>query len=180
MRKERSRAAIKDALLALLSEKGLSSLTMSELAARAGVSRSTLYSHYSNVRDVFNDAVRDFCARLRPLDLHLRCSACEDGRGPGIPFCIALRQAEKYEALVREPSFLQTLLQHCELTGSSRALQDDTDPSASESANRILTLFQMSGCYAVAMQEPKDSDWEPTQRLIDAYIRGGINAIRRP
>jgi len=47
-----SRAALMDALWEVLNEKPLSRVTVSELAARAEVSRQTFYSHFANVYDL--------------------------------------------------------------------------------------------------------------------------------
>ena len=38
----------------------------------------------------------------------------------------------------------------------------------------------MSGCYAVAMSDVPNGEWEVVQRTLDAFIRGGLNAVRVP
>ena len=46
------REAILHSVASLLSEKGMLSLTMSEIAARAGIGRATLYKHFSDVEAI--------------------------------------------------------------------------------------------------------------------------------
>lgn len=150
---------------------------MAELAKAAGVSRSTLYAQYGNVASVYEDAVLDFCQGLRPLTSHLRCGEClEDGEA-GRPFCLAVRDAGRFEPLVHDRAFLPTLLGSWGSLGTDGPAAGD-GPADEAARQRALLLFQMSGCYAVAMGTPADQEWEPTQRLLDAYIRGGMNAVR--
>lgn len=51
----KTKKAIFDALFALIKEKELPKITITELAARAGVDRKTFYRYYKNVEDVFGD-----------------------------------------------------------------------------------------------------------------------------
>lgn len=46
---------IKQALLILLQEKDISSITISELAQTAGVSRKTFYLHYKDISEILDD-----------------------------------------------------------------------------------------------------------------------------
>ena len=70
-RTENTRHAIKEALLRLLTAKPLAQVTVAELAAEAGVSRSTFYVHYANTQRVLTAR----CARCRPS-----CAARPAGR----------------------------------------------------------------------------------------------------
>lgn len=51
-RQRRTREAFQTALLALMSEKPIEKITVSELALRAEVNRKTFYNHYESVQDV--------------------------------------------------------------------------------------------------------------------------------
>lgn len=51
-RQRRTREAFQTALLALLAEKPVEKITVSELALRAQVNRKTFYNHYESVQDV--------------------------------------------------------------------------------------------------------------------------------
>ncbi|WP_165062527.1 TetR/AcrR family transcriptional regulator [Adlercreutzia sp. ZJ154] len=178
IRSERSREAIKNSLLSLLGEKQLDDITMSELAAGASVSRSTLYSHYANTREIFDDAVADFCKGLRSLGTQLHCGECQPNADGYRPFCVAIRDAGKYDALVRDPSFLPTILDIMYSYNCPEEANNSDNAKFTAKAKRALFRFQMSGCYTVAMDKTLDSDWQQIQKLLDTYIRGGVNATR--
>lgn len=162
-RTEQSRSRIKNALLELLKYERVDSVTMSSIAQLANVGRTTLYAHYPNVSSIFEEAVADFCAQLRPLGAHLRCGQDADVTDERKPFCIALREAGRYEALVRDPQFLPVFLRQYE----ALAADGTGDPDG------VVNLFQLSGCYAAVMNTPKDADWSERQRVLDDFIRAG-------
>ena len=56
---------LQEALLALLREKSLASITVSELCKRAGINRSTFYAHYGNPGDLFDEGRRALFDGLR-------------------------------------------------------------------------------------------------------------------
>lgn len=62
----RSRRAIKQALLSLMDNEQIASISITELAACAGVARRTFHRHFSSVEEVFSslmeDAARSFTA----------------------------------------------------------------------------------------------------------------------
>ncbi|MCI9129702.1 MAG: TetR/AcrR family transcriptional regulator [Eggerthellaceae bacterium] len=173
-RSERTRGAIKDALLGLLDGMPLGDVTMSSLAKAANISRSTLYDHYSNVREVFDECVLDFSSGLRSLGSQLHCGDCSSATdGSTRPFCVALRDAGKHSALVKDQAFLPTLLD-----AYAAQSQPVDAPGKEDNVKRALFLFQMSGCYSVAMDDQPGDDWAKVQKVLDAYIRAGVNATR--
>ena len=178
-RYERSAEAIKQALLRLMVAKRLEDVSMAELAREAGVSRSTLYAHFGNVSDVYSALVVDFLEGLRSLESHLRCSECiESGSRP---FCVALRDAGPYEPVVRDARFLPLMFALAEqgsLQSGTKNLFSDLGMSRMQAD--ALYRFQMSGCYAVALADVSTGEWDVIQRTLDAFIRGGINAVRVP
>ena len=59
-RARRSRAALRAALLDLITERGLNRIAVSDVTKRADVNRSTFYEHYSDVHELAADA----CTRM--------------------------------------------------------------------------------------------------------------------
>ena len=49
---EKSKKAIKDALLDIMYEKDFKQITVNELLKRANVSRGTFYAHFSNLEEI--------------------------------------------------------------------------------------------------------------------------------
>lgn len=50
----RSRQLIKNAYVALLNEKSVNKITVTDIITRAGISRGTFYAHYQDVKDLYN------------------------------------------------------------------------------------------------------------------------------
>lgn len=80
---ERKRADIVEAAIAEFLEKGFQATSMDALSARAGVSKRTVYNHFSNKEELYHEIVRqlfDYCHRVtaisyqpeRSLDSQLR------------------------------------------------------------------------------------------------------------
>ena len=178
-RYEKRDAAIREALLRLLTGGKLEDVSMSDLASEAGVSRSTLYAHYGNVQDVYAALVIEFLGDLRSLESHLRCSDCVQSSGR--PFCVALREAGPYAPVVRDERFMPLLFALVEQGAFPGGVSNMfSDLGMSRMQADALYRFQMSGCYAVALADVSTGEWDIVQRTLDAFIRGGISAVRVP
>lgn len=66
-RSRRTRAALLDAARSILEAEGATSLTMSAIAERAGVTRKAVYLHFDNVRELLGDLF-DHIAETEHLD----------------------------------------------------------------------------------------------------------------
>ena len=73
---EKSKKAIKDALLALMYEKDFKQITVNELLVKANISRGTFYAHFTNLEDVRQQLISDLYAHadqifggFKPSDL---------------------------------------------------------------------------------------------------------------
>lgn len=69
LRVVKTKAAIRDALFGLMSEKELAKITISEICVRARINRKTFYAHYRAPSDVIeeleNEVLEEFSAILR-------------------------------------------------------------------------------------------------------------------
>ncbi|MBR7038822.1 MAG: TetR/AcrR family transcriptional regulator [Oscillospiraceae bacterium] len=96
-RKEKTRAAIRRAYVAMLTRKGSTRLTVTALAAQANIDRKTFYLHYDTLEDVMADCCAVMIDRLlelldaqrffeRPFDLHYFYSAVGQLVDENMPF----------------------------------------------------------------------------------------------
>jgi AcrR family transcriptional regulator len=60
----RTRDALGDALVALITERPFDAITVQDVLDRAGVSRSTFYTHYRDKNDLLLSDVEEFWDRL--------------------------------------------------------------------------------------------------------------------
>lgn len=63
------RAAVLEAAKVLFLRNGFEGASMDAIAAAAGVSKLTVYSHFSDKETLFGEAIRDKCAQLVPESL---------------------------------------------------------------------------------------------------------------
>lgn len=82
-RSRRTRNALTAALMALLKEKPLKSVTVTELTERADVNRATFYVHFKDVFDMFDQVKLEFCDICRDL---VNAHAHELARNENRPF----------------------------------------------------------------------------------------------
>ena len=70
-RTRRTRRALRDALVALILERGYAGLTVEDISERADVARATFYSHYRDKDDLFTrittDLLQELDERMQPL-----------------------------------------------------------------------------------------------------------------
>ena len=72
----RSKAALREALIALMEERGLDGFTVGDLCTRAGLNRGTFYNHFKdkdNLLDTFEDEVMEgleaFRVKMQELEI---------------------------------------------------------------------------------------------------------------
>ncbi len=63
----RTKKAIRQAFLSLLSEHPFEDITVSSLSERAGINRKTFYLHYTSTRELYDEIRRDQCIRISRL-----------------------------------------------------------------------------------------------------------------
>jgi AcrR family transcriptional regulator len=77
-RKEARPAEILDAAVAAFAEKGFAAARMEDIAARAGVTKGTIYLYFRSKEDVFKSLVRDSIGRT----ISLNAASARDFEGP--------------------------------------------------------------------------------------------------
>ena len=91
-KRQRTRAALVEATLKVIAERGLVGVTLDEIAARAGVTKGAIYSNYRNKGELMWDAVDTRRLHLRPRMIpDARAQAAEMAKA----FMAQLPQAER-------------------------------------------------------------------------------------
>ena len=105
-KRQRTRAALVEATLALIAEQGLAGVTLDAVAARAGVTKGAIYSNYRNKGELLWDAVDTRRLHLRPRMIgDARAQAREMARA----FMAQLPQAEREASFYGElQSYIRT------------------------------------------------------------------------
>ncbi len=163
-------------MLELLKSKHLQQIGISELCTYAGVSRSTFYTYYSNVEDIYRSLVKDLILGTRTLKIQLKYSENETSV-PYRPFCETIRD-ESYKGLIKEDRFIHTFIDM-----QYELLEDDTpgiylDVVNDPSVAKMIYVFQITGCLAAAKIGKDDPEWAATRKAIDTFIQGGLDALR--
>ena len=171
----RTEGAVKEALLSLLAEKPLADITVSELAGKANVSRSTFYEHFGNPADVYDAVVHDYASDTLPLMSQITCT--DAFKPKGRTFCSLVREAGAYDPVVRERRFLDAFLGKREGMGQHDLFALLTDAGYTEAQAQAVCSFQMVGCFAAARSSHvSKEEWEQVRGVIDRFILGGIAA----
>lgn len=171
-RVDRTRRDIKAALMTLLKDKTLDAISMSEIAREAHISRSTLYQHYNNAREIYDDIIGEFKLQVSPI---MTSMACFEGISePGTrPFCELLRKPERYQSVIASPCFLDTYVNR--LQGNNEFLDVLSKAGYSEEVAHALAVFQMNGCFRAAREfGSNDARWKEIREAIDAFVCGGL------
>ena len=71
---EKSKRAIKDALLDLMYTKDFNEITVNELLVKANISRGTFYAHFNNLEDVRQQLVNDLYAHADEIFCDFKAS----------------------------------------------------------------------------------------------------------
>lgn len=168
---------LEDALLRLLKVKPSSDITVTELCKAANVSRSTFYVHFANVSDVYRDLVRQLIFGTSAMRTQLR-GVSNAGSAYGRPLCHIVRNSEEHAGLVNDDAFIPTYLKLSRTEFDEAALGIYLDACHDKGIAQALFCFQVMGCIAAARTVEEHADWEEVKAALDAFIRGGLNAVR--
>lgn len=106
----RSKAALREALIALMEERGLEGFTVGDLCTRAGLNRGTFYNHFKDKEDLlasFEDEVMEGLEafRIKMQELEIRDLLKYRARKRPLPVLVEL-----FDYLRKEGDFLHAVL----------------------------------------------------------------------
>lgn len=191
-----TRESLKDALLALLGEKGFNDISVAELCRRADVTRATFYRHFVGIMDVVDllvddafDVAKNIKSENASLALLERLQAVAALRTPNelreheslLPTCQRLAHDEKYLPLLMDTALAEHVIHRIYL------IEHDSSVPLYMLAGGIRRdeaelLFQrdLYGAFYMnrALRWKKDDLWYRTQLLICRGILGSLDALR--
>ncbi len=173
----RSEERMQHALLTLLQHKPLANIGVTELAREAQVSRATFYAHYENVNDVYEQLVQRFMSNIQEFDEHFDCAGGAKNCSSQ-PYCERIREADEYVGVARDPRFFTAMMAFIEESENFSLKERLIEAGIPKDIARALTLFQMSGCHALATSDrTSNADWSQVRQAVDRFIEGGVAAL---
>lgn len=133
LRIRRTHKLLHDALLALMSEKELETITVSEIVDRAMINRATFYRHYEDKYHLVRQCVRNVYAELQkdlvPISTYSQKPVIDSGLSAGLSlFKHVANYASFYRVMLgrKEVTGLeQLMITHFEVTVEQRLLASD-------------------------------------------------------
>ena len=191
-----TRESLKDALLALLGEKGFNDISVAELCRRADVTRATFYRHFGGIMDVVDllvddafDVAKNIKSENASLALLERLQAVAALRTPNelreheslLPTCQRLAHDEKYLPLLMDTALAEHVIHRIYLIE-----HDGSVPlymlAGGIRRDEAELLFQrdLYGAFYMnrALRWKKDDLWYRTQLLICRGILGSLETLR--
>lgn len=177
-RSARSVDRIKRSLMRILEHKTLGETTIAEVTRDAEVSRTTFYSHYGNLNDVYEELVSDFEQNVQTLSEHFDCVSCRSDCEV-VPLCEKIRNAGPYAGVIADPRFVSTWTRLAPSASRQEYFAALQRRGLTQRQAEAVFQFHMTGCIALARSGfGKDASWPEVQRALDAFIAGGMEALR--
>lgn len=156
----RTRQALRNALLALIKEKGFEAVSVEEITERANLGRATFYLHYQDKEDLLLDEFREIASNRVELLSEIPVSIWKsnkdslelsDGRAPVMPLLLvfehAVQNAELYRILLKGQSSQRIAGQIREIIAESinaiiqTRIQSDPPPAPMEVPVELLAAY---------------------------------------
>lgn len=155
-RVRRTRRVIRDALVALIREKGFESITVQEIAARADVNRSTFYFHYRDKYDLLEQSNEEMLEAFKealqvPAE---RANACTfAGMASATRHFVHIAEhADYYRVMLREvglPCFSKHMKRAIEETFYQKFDAVQTDEREAQVPREILVAYVASAHFGL-------------------------------
>jgi AcrR family transcriptional regulator len=97
----RTRRQLRDALMALILERGYSSVTIEDITERADLGRTTFYLHFRDKDELLVESLEAIAEDLKAQVEQLADQSLEEGRSRPHPVVVAFRHAERNRNLYR-------------------------------------------------------------------------------
>ena len=179
-----TRRALREALIDLVCEKPLSSISITDICARADINRSTFYLHYQGIHDLLGEIEAHI---IEQMEQQLTCTPTIETLHSLVDFLERMRQSPRnvklFSALCGEqgdPHFVRRL-QEMAYEAFQRGW-NNTMPGTAEGRKRLIYSYIVSGIIAVLsawMQgELDDLRAQDVIHTLEAIVRDGIRGVK--
>jgi len=136
-RKQRTRTLLRDALIALILEKGYDAVTVQDITARANLGRATFYLHYDNKDELLLGMMEDIQAGvMQQVGPMSHSGLLEDGSPPSLyAFKHAEENADFYQAVLGGGGLASVLTRYRK--SSAAQIQAQLEPIFRSSESRL-------------------------------------------
>ena len=170
---------IRQAFLALEKEETLSSINVSQLCAKAGVSRTTFYKHYRNTAEVAEDVVEGFLDMATAIDYeilgyHMPSEGCSR-----LPVCELIRKCPECQPLFMDGEMTGMITRKIAERNKEHFLQLNSYSSLSDAHLDTLFSYISAGCMAFIQSgmKEKDKEWSEAKKTVDGFVRAGVKDL---
>ncbi len=179
---DKTKKAVKEALLEIMREKDFNQITVNELIKKAGISRGTFYTHFSNIEDVRQQLIEELYARAD--NFFSGCKAGEILRNPSPTLLMAARyMKESSDPSKRLFKYLNVYNLNINLkTWLTDFILGDEEFVADLGGNKqaeIYARFIAGGimhAFNMWLADPCDVDAEFIAQSLSGILTGGLNA----
>ena len=190
-----TRDAIKDGMLALLSQMPFNYVTVAALCREAKVGRATFYTHYTGLTDVLDELADDAINATKRSSakgitgIEVLAEKMRKTTDPAelepfmdlLPVCQRVADNPKYRVLFTDDFIAEYILMRIYRREREHMLPytQETYNISEEAADKIL-LFAITGAFAVnrSMGWKKDQAWYEIQKVLLTFLEGGYNAMK--
>lgn len=185
-RVERTRAALRDALLALIEERAVEQITIRDISARAGAGYATFFRHYPSIVALLHDLAATEIAAL--LERALPILVAEDTRASCLTLCSYVDEHRQLWSALLTGGAAATLRE--EFLRQARGIAAGYQQPGAWLPPELAVVFGVSGVIELLtywLQHPRDFTLEQIAELLDRLVIApvlqapeGLRAVPRP
>lgn len=168
IRTQRTRNAIRDALLNCAKDKPIGDLSIAEVCRRAKIDRTTFYRHYKDIDGVVNELLQEQLDQLREFMLGNKKTI----KGFIQNFLVSVDRAKELyrtkDGVVVSDSFKTDILTTVKEYGMVKWKEDH--PAIEEVESELLFEAFLAGALQIALSENGKADHETVVRAITGLI----------
>ena len=192
-----TRNTVKDALLELLEEQPFEKITVASLCRQAEITRATFYLHFQDINEVLDELLDEALmvveAASNDMEINDRMDALEKIVRTGD--CQMLRRNErllspcqrvaddpKYRAIFQDTTLSNYVIRRIYLLERDQQVPYFMEQGylSRDEADRLFMMLVYGAFYVNrALKWNKDDSWYEMQLMLNRFLYGGLEALRK-